>query len=265
VTHYASPIASWERDLDVLTPEGGSFAAWYAPPKPLEAGSRADDRWLGGPIGTAVSPLWSGQGWDWIPFRQGDSLNLALPSWIDAAGHIAGALSQDGTQIWQSDSPWFMWGDVPPERHTYRLDYTATRANGFWQRSTTVQTSWWFPSQRPEADHEVVPLMTARLDVPLSDAATAPAGAQSFPLELGMPDGATPAPATNVRVDVSVDGGASWQPARVRGCRFADGRGTTCQVRVVNPAGTSVSLRLSARDGAGRAIAQTIVDAYAVR
>jgi hypothetical protein len=273
VTHYVSPGPDWERDLDVQTSLGGAVASLYAPPSPVMAGTSTSDTWLGGPVGTAVSPLISAQGWDWTPNRQGNTLFLGLAPWTDAVGHVDsnldigvfhGVLYQDGQDVMDADNPYFLWGDVPAGRHAYRLDYTATRTNGFWERSTSITSSWRFHSQRTAADHVVLPLMTASYDLGLSKLATARPGPERFTLHLGMPAGASLAPATDVRLDVSIDGGASWTPAHVRGCAFAAGVGTSCRVRFVNRADSSVTLRLSARDARGRAFRQTIVDAYAV-
>jgi hypothetical protein len=97
----------------------------------------------------------------------------------------------------------------------------------------------------------------------------APAGPFSFGLVLSMPAGVTAVPVPRPRVEVSWDGGGTWQAAAVSGCATsrADspaGVGTRCAVQVGNHASGAASLRITATDASGRSVRETIADAYAV-
>jgi hypothetical protein len=86
---------------------------------------------------------------------------------------------------------------------------------------------------------------------------TAPAGAQAVGLTIGHQElGATPA-ITSASAAVSFDDGATWQPASVAGS------GGTRSAVFDAPAGSYVSLRVTAHDAAGGSITETIKRAYA--
>ena len=63
VTHYESPVAHWERLVEVQTADGADEGTLDAPPRAVSAGQTIHDRWFGGPITARVSPLTADQGW----------------------------------------------------------------------------------------------------------------------------------------------------------------------------------------------------------
>jgi subtilisin family serine protease len=279
VTHYVSPIAEWERLVEVIDRAGIPEGMMSAPRETLASGATRRDTWFGGPIASNVSPPLAALGWQATPYRQGDSMWLYMPPFTDTAGHVGstifldefdGRLYQDGQLVVeQADDPLGMGYEAPPEAHRYRLVYSTSRRNEFWQRSTATETAWEFTSARTPGDHEVLPLLSVDYELPLSDLGIAPAGAFSFGLALRMPPEVAVAPATRIGVEISWDGGATWAAADLRSCPVAglthnanDGKG--CAVRVRNRAGSSASLRVAATDAAGRSVTQTVVDAYAV-
>jgi hypothetical protein len=112
--------------------------------------------------------------------------------------------------------------------------------------------------------------MDVGFDMALSPMNDAAAGAYAFGLKLSMPMGVTAVPVLAPKLDVSWDGGATWQPADLHGCAAGHVGGsaglvTQCSASVHNRAGGSASLRVSATDTSGRSVVETIVDAYAVR
>ena len=184
VTHYVSPIAEWERTVEVRDANGLIEGFLSAPRHVFAAGSTTRDQWFGGPITSRVAPPTAP--WDYSsPYRQDDYLLLGMPPFVDQAGHqggvlyldeFAGQLFQDGELIAEGDDPLRLQAFVPAERHDYRLVYSNFRHNAFWQRSSRATTEWEFSSQRPEGDHEVTPLLSIDYDLPLSETNTAPGG-----------------------------------------------------------------------------------------
>ncbi len=280
VIRYASPISRWERAVEVQNTTGGALGMLWAPAAAVRAGSVVTDRWFGGPLGTSVSPrIASVYGWEGIPNRQGDTLYLYLPPYTDTGGHAGsplfvgefeGRLYRDGDLAWQADDPLWLWGDVSPGRHDYRLTYRATRQNVFWGRSTDIRTEWRFSSARPRGDHAVIPLITVGYDLPLGAENSAPAGTFAFGLRFGVPRGATAAALRSVTAEISWNGGRTWSRIGLTGCTpgppsAREGAAGACRARVTNRTGQRASLRIRATDRAGRSVSQTVVGAYLVR
>ncbi len=271
VTHYVSPVAEWERTVEVRDSAGFPEGMLWAPKVPVRAGQTIRDRWFGGPVAPNVSPLQTALGWQASPYRQGDYFWLFMPTFTDDAGHsgfpfylgeFEGKLYRDGELMFEGDDPLRLQGEAPPEAHDYRLVYTNRRQNGFWQRSTMSESAWTFSSARTAGDHEVLPLMTVDFDLPLDAHGAARPGPFSFGLAFGMPAEVERKPIARVTVDVSWDGGVTWRPAKLQAC--APKTKQRCIVGLWNPASGSASLRVAATDTAGRSVTQTIVDAYAV-
>ena len=246
VTHYVSQGPEWERDVDVFDGNGFLQASLYAPQKPVAAGTTVRDRWFGGPLAPNASPLLAQFGWQAYPYRQGDFLWLFMPSIMDRDGHTGsaiyldefhGALYRNGELVTEADDPIWLSGWVPPEPADYRLVYTMRRNNAFWQRSTFSQSEWGFHSKRTPGDHAVLPLLSVDLDLPLSTLNTAPADPFSFGVGFRMPLEVAYRPVRDVTVEVSWDGGGTWQAAPLRGCT-----GMGCTVDVNNRTGGAASL-----------------------
>jgi len=281
VTHYVTAAARWDKEAVVADDAlGGAYAAFYSPGRTYAGGSTTQDTWFGGPIGAFSSAAAvQAYGWGVLSNRQGDSLYLQPPLITDAAGHggemlfwdeYEAKLYQAGQLVVDAWDPLMLMGyPAPPQPTRFRLDVDDHRSSVFWQHSTDIHTVWGFTSRTPAGDHAVLPLMDVRYAMPLSDRGTAPAGAFGFGVTLSMPAEVAATPVAAPRVEVSWDGGSGWQPAGLRGCTGtpsgAAGTVTRCQVVVANHAGGTASLRVTARDAAGRTVQQTIVDAYAVR
>src|ERR1700723_1113778 len=83
-------------------------------------------------------------------------------------------------------------------------------------------------------------------------------GAQKLTLTVGHLQLSPDTAIANATVQVSFDGGKTWQNATVTGS------GGTYQASYTAPAGSDVTLRASATDAAGGQITDTITNAYAV-
>ncbi|MFG3556832.1 hypothetical protein ACGGAQ_20845 [Micromonospora sp. NPDC047557] len=106
-----------------------------------------------------------------------------------------------------------------------------------------------------------VPVMAVRSTAALDGQNAAPAGQQfRFPVTVQRQTGAPRATTVGLTLDVSYDGGHTWQPARlVRS-------GNTWTATVDHPAGHGfASLRAFAVDSAGNTVRQTIVNAYRLK
>ena len=278
VTHYVTPNAEWERDVQVKSPSGAVEAEIYAPQMPVVAGTTRADTWFGGPINSSVSPYLATIGLDAQPNRQGNSMYLGMPEWTDSAGHEAsdlyldefdGKLFQDGQLVMEADQSPFLWGDFASAPHQYRLVYATARDNPFWRQSTAGRTAWGFVSHRTSG-LTVLPLMVVNYRMPLSGVNVAKAGPYSFGVRFGMPAGVVATPTSKVAVSISWDGGATWTRTPLSGCwvkpqHNGTGKDSGCTASVTNHAHGSATVRVSATDKAGRTIDQTVVNAYSVR
>jgi hypothetical protein len=214
--------------------------------------------------------------WQKQPNRQGDTMLLNMPVGTDSDGHVStvffsdefdGRLYMDNQLIMQGNDPLFMWGDVPAEAHSYRLVFSKTLQNGFWQRSTPARTTWRFTSQHA-ADHAVLPLITVNYGMALSATNTAEPGTFTFPVTFGMPLQVTARPVKQLSVSLSWNGGKAWTRVPAS-CSYGPqsngtGKDTTCTVTVNNVSGGSASLKVDATDTAGRSVTQVITNAYGV-
>jgi hypothetical protein len=152
---------------------------------------------------------------------------------------------------------------------TFRLTLTADRADKPYVLSTRTSTVWTWRSvhesgnrlpsgwicQNNTTDCTSQPLMTLDYDVAsLGANGVAPAGAQVIKVSVGHQQLSAGSATRNMTAQFSVDGGSTWQPATVKGS----------EVSFSAPAGTKVSLRVSATDSSGSAITETIDNAYAI-
>ncbi|MEU4566881.1 S8 family serine peptidase [Micromonospora sp. NPDC023956] len=249
----------------------------------LETGERPDDGWLEGRTVLISEPVAHRPGrpyrdeWNGAPFgpglaapgtgvvRYGDTLVVDIPLHNDARGHTGYSaadaqrtvLYRDGQPV--GESPYAGSGAfvVPPEPAEYRVEVFAAR--GFTDQSTEVAGSWTFRSGHVPGDTPVgQPLMAVRFAPALADGGTAPAGqVRTIPVTVERPPGTPAATVTALTVDVSYDGGARWQPTRLR----KQGAGWVAVVR--HPSGPGwVSLRASATGSDGSVVTQRIIQAY---
>ncbi|MBM0232701.1 S8 family serine peptidase [Micromonospora sp. STR1_7] len=269
VEHYNTRGLRWSSELTfgVPTEEGwvDTKAVLVAEPKAYRAGRHTRESWNSAPYGPSFpAPRWPGQG----VTRLGDEIQVDVPLHSDAEGHAGGSVSdaartalyRDGVLVDELADPGYGQFTVPPGAANYRLEVSSKRS--FTDLSTEVSAAWTFRSGHvPGDDYRQLPVSAIRFTPPLGRDNAAPAGRSLvIPVQVQRQPGAPGSRLTGLTVDVSYDGGRSWQPARVR----HGGQGWTATVR--HPAGPGyASLRATARDAAGNTVTQRIIQAYRLR
>ncbi|MEV4120902.1 S8 family serine peptidase [Micromonospora sp. NPDC049645] len=269
VEHYNTRGVRWSSEtmFGVPTEEGwlDGKAALSADPTAYRPGRHTRESWNSAPYGPSFpTPRWPGQG----VTRLGDDIQVDVPLHGDAQGHAGGsvhdsartALYREGKLVGESSEAGFGQFTVPPGNAGYRLEVSSKRS--FTDLSTEVSTAWTFRSRRVAGDdYHALPVSAIRFTPAVNgDNAAAAGRSLVIPVQVRRQPGAAESRVTKLTVDVSYDGGRSWQPARVR----HGGHGWTATVR--HPAGPGhASLRATAWDAAGNTVTQRIIQAYRLR
>ncbi|TBL31040.1 peptidase S8 [Verrucosispora sp. SN26_14.1] len=269
VEYYNTKGIRWNGDLTFGVPSDDGWpvgvAFLFSDPTAYRAGKKYQDTWNSAPYGPSFAvPQWPGEGLT----RRGDVISLAVPLHGDAAGHHGASVADTSrTALYRNgklvgESPDNGWGDfeVPAGTATYRMETSVKRS--FTDLSTEVAAAWTFRSRHVRGDDPVaLPASAIRFTPRLDGAHTAPAG-RSFviPVQVQRQPGAPSARTTSVTVEVSYDGGRTWQRARVKKA------GSGWKATVQHPKGTGhVSLRAAARDSGGNTVTQRIIQAYRLK
>lgn len=195
--------------------------------------------------------------------RSGDRLQLRVPSFVDAAGHVevGGASSsarfyRDGELV-ESLPNARQALDVSADEAEYRLELDVSRDDAEWQLGTRTSTAWTFRSGRPDEGATVpLPMLQVVYDVPTDDDGHATRRRHAVSLQVTDQLGEV-RPRATLQAEASFDDGANWRPLSVR----RDENGFSAVV----PAGSEpVTLRVTAVDGS-TSVTQEVVRAYARR
>ncbi|WP_049563570.1 S8 family peptidase [Nonomuraea sp. SBT364] len=273
-TEYFGPAddrVTWKRDI---TNEGLLLHSYDR----FARGER-DERWFKAPLtpGAANVPARYPSGVPCVLCRDGDRF-IPAEVWLDSDARHFGSTSSvtSAPKLWVDGREIAVQGryprtfTVPDGGGDYRLESVDTSGRTL---SSEVSTAWRFASAPPKGTPRsyacafgtscaVQPALLPSYDLPLDLLNRAPAGRPfTFEVEAGAHASIRHAPhVKDVKVEFSADDGLTWQPARVQrrgGDRF--------RVTLVNPAAGFVSLRLTAGDGKGGAVTQTIKRAYGLR
>ncbi|RSM47485.1 peptidase S8 [Actinoplanes sp. ATCC 53533] len=221
------------------------------------AGRHYTDRWNAGVFGPYL-------------FRpdhaavHGDRLWFGAPLFTDQENHRAGSRSdrastevfRDGRSLGGSAGGQ-LTVTVPPGRAAYRVHNVSERASMF-PMSSKVDVTWSFTAEAGSAAPVPLPLWVVRYFPAVDETNRLPgSGVLRVPVSVeSQPEAEVGAPA-RLTVDVSADGGATWQPARVSS---GGPRGYVAEIS--RPAGAdSLALRARFADDRGNAVDQTIHDA----
>ncbi|MDB1087031.1 S8 family serine peptidase [Streptomyces sp. ACA25] len=196
--------------------------------------------------------------------RAGDTLKGWLTPFADGSGHRGGSVYDSAETVLYRNGEVhatsaevldFVEFEVPEDAADYRLETTISRAgSGTATVTSEVTASYSFRSESVTGT-EPLPAAAVRYAPELDLASTSPALTRvDIPVTVEQP--ATEDEPAELRVEVSYDSGASWQPAEL----------TDGLLVVDNPAaGGSVSLRAEVEDSLGNLTVQTIIDAYRTR
>ncbi|HEX6352854.1 S8 family serine peptidase [Actinophytocola sp.] len=178
-----------------------------------------------------------------------------------AAGNQELRLYRDGVELPRVGvSSYF---DTPPEPALFRLDHTSAPDQARLPIGRRTATSWTFPSQAGEAPRLLSVHYQPRTDTLGRLDSWRPL---MFDLRVVSTTSATDAltvEKATLRFWVSTDHGERWHKATVQPCR--DGTFTAAVPGLVPRPGQTVSVRAEATAAQGRAVTQTIIDAYPVR
>ncbi|MET8042970.1 S8 family serine peptidase [Micromonospora sp. NPDC005215] len=269
VEHYNTRGVRWSSELTFWAPVEEWWTEFRAglttEPRAYRPGRHTRESWGSAPYGPSFpTPRWPGQG----VTRLGDDIQVDVQLYGDAEGHPGGsfvdtartALYRNGVLVGESPDAGFGEFAVPPGAAAYRLEVSAKRS--FTDLSTEVSTAWTFRSRHvPGADYRRLPVSAIRFTPPLDADNTARAGRSLvIPVQVKRQPGVAGSRLTKLTVDVSYDGGRTWQAAQVR----HGGHGWTATVK--HPAGAGhASLRATARDAAGTTVTERIIQAYRLR
>ena len=166
---------------------------------------------------------------------------------------------------------------VPAGTHQLRIDYNTTRSSPDLTLSTSAATSWtvstaapagalprgWYCDFSNHTNCTVLPLLTADYALPVNMLGQLPSGPVSAGIDVSHLAGATDVAVTSLSLQVSFNGGASWQNATVA----SQGSGRYA-VSFTVPAAAATdgfgALKLHATDAYGGSLSQTIQHAFAV-
>ncbi|MEV5963281.1 S8 family peptidase [Kribbella sp. NPDC051952] len=231
-------------------------------PKKFRAGRTYSERW-----GAAVANTGFGLGDG--STRKGNELTIFMFPVSDQDGHAGTAIStdsestrlyRDGELLANSDAAGQLWIEkAPAEKASYRLEVSMRRAQ--LQLASRVEHVWTFTSQDTGKATEVLPLREIEFR-PVVDGQNSVERktVSTLPFAVVHQPGAKVAGIRSVSVQVSGDGGRTWQSAIV----VPKGDGTYAAV-FKTPAAKVISLRSSVADRAGTTATQTVFGAYRIR
>ncbi len=201
--------------------------------------------------------------------RYGNLFDARFGLYDDAAGHsgwgmdtkAATRLYRDGVLVAETVLPGNLGRgvEVKAGKASYRLESEVVR-NAAARRSTQVKAVWTFASDTASAEGENLPLWSVGFQPAVDSSNDVRRTAiTKLPFTLTPQPGATVGKVGKPVVELSGDGGTTWQRATVVTQRNG------FVAIAATPPGATVSLRARATDSAGNAIEQTVLDAYGLR
>ncbi|WP_407663077.1 S8 family serine peptidase [Micromonospora radicis] len=264
VEYFNTNSGSWHGFLLFGVPAEEGRLDWVADlssdATTYQAGRTYQDTWNRGPYGPSFpAPRTSDDG----IIRWGNYLSFSVPLHSDAARHTGGtvldtvrtALYRNGKLV--SEYPFGVgsW-ELPDGNATYRIE--SSMRQSFTSLSTEVSASWTFQSRNVGNRYVRQPASVIRFTPSLDDGNAAPAGRPFvIPIQVQRQTGTAAAKTVSLTVEVSYDGGTTWQQATVKKA----GRDWSATLQHPNGAG-HVSLRATAKDSAGNTVTQRITKAY---
>ncbi|WP_162801954.1 S8 family serine peptidase [Ornithinimicrobium murale] len=233
-----------------------------------EPGSTTSESWFAAVVQPRI-----GEGY-WGPNRQGDMLQVNLPSWAGdepthtgGMGHFTGEDDQtirwyQGETLLEESVGWqSSWIDsVPAERTQFRVTNDVGR-DASWGTSPSSSTEWTFWSELPEDWTNLLPFVQVDFEVETDlggTAVTAPEDTIGL-TAWHLPGTAGAGEIASGTLEISYDHGATWEEL------LLTGEPGDWSAAVTYPEGAeTASLRATAEDSEGNSISQEVIDAYLI-
>ncbi|NGO74133.1 S8 family serine peptidase [Streptomyces sp. YC504] len=258
----------WQR---VVLP--GNGATMTSMVRPYAPGKTVTEEWFK-PVQRPTSPVdVHAPGTGMTPSRNDQEMMVQIPVWASPDGHFYEGSSQapgdvdefrvyrDGELVGTAPYPYASITGLPAQSARYRFELDAKRTQPWWQASTETHTAWTFNSAKPaDVEWHTLPLLHTDYDLAgvQLDSSVAPLVDRKLTVSFRNADG-TDSPLTKSSVEVSYDGGKTWQRPNAE----TTARAATVHLRA--PRGAhSVSLRVKGENAAGSTIEQTVIDAVRV-
>ncbi|MGW2221728.1 S8 family peptidase [Nonomuraea sp. NPDC001684] len=216
-------------------------------PRTYQPGTRISESWHAPVVRPAIP------GWLKPSTREGDTLEIRVPEFVDSSGHVSRAgvdndtasarFFRNGTLVAERDAAWGAFPAAPQEA-AYRLELSTRRTSEEWTTAIATETAWTF---RSKPGDRVLPLLQVDYDV-------RPERPGLVGFAVRHQEGVTGARAKDLKLELSYDDGATWrrQPVIPLG-------GGRYDAIVLRP---HPSLRVTATDSAGNTVQQTVIRAY---
>ncbi|MFG1604179.1 S8 family serine peptidase [Actinoplanes sp. NPDC049265] len=252
------PAMRWELETQIGSMDEMGFMNgpfWRDTPRVHRAGERKHQVWGAAPWGVAFNSRYQ-----WLA-RRGGTINAVIPQSADGAGHpgfdndaeMTSRIYRDGELIGDYEGSATGADGLPDAESTYRIEQTVT-SPGYAGLSTSRSVAFTFRSAKPAGDEwATLPVFAVRYQPSVDASNSVPGGPGVLPLWAQDQTGAKVA-VRALAADVSFDDGKTWRKLPV---------GPGGLAHVTYPKGKGyVSLRLSAADGKGSSVAQTVIRAY---
>ncbi|MFB6723782.1 S8 family serine peptidase, partial [Kribbella sp. NPDC056345] len=260
----AGPIA-WSSEVSTSIGRGESAPRKYRP------GEQAAQRWMA-PV--LVSGFEEGRAWNGgsVGWTEDGALAVQISPLVHRNEFTPAMYStelaeliveRNGVQVATSDTTDIWIPDLPIDAAKFRASLTTRRSpDNARKYSSQIRSTWTWTSQGGRS--EIMPVITADLDLPTADQlGRVPAG-QPVPLTFGLrhQTGAVRSPFVTANLEISYDG-TSW--AKVPLTPTGAGQYTAKITHPAAMAGKSPSLRLVATDADGNSLEQQITEAYGLK
>ncbi|AUH45252.1 S8 family peptidase [Streptomyces sp. CMB-StM0423] len=257
----ASPDVAWRH---CVVGPAVARANLCTPTSAYEPGERPDPVWFGAPAPAVIAGLHDGDELV-LPVSLSDGEHQGSVWNTPTAGNESLRLFHDGKEI--PARPGTAYFPVTSEPATYRLEHTSRPDRDALPIGSETRTSWTFPARGP-ADPLVGQERVRLLGVDYAPRTDRDGAVPAHrPLTVGLRLTSTAGPEDAIRTErgsvrfwASTDGGERWHEALVVPGR--DGELTALVPQVRPRPGQEVSVRVRGTAAEGRAIEQTIIDAY---
>ncbi|NUS05262.1 MAG: S8 family serine peptidase [Nonomuraea sp.] len=216
-------------------------------PRTYRPGTRTGESWHA-PVVRPAIPAWIEPS-----TREGDTMEIRIPEFVDSSGHASRAgvdndtasarFFRDGTLVAERDAAWGVF-PASPQEAAYRLELSTKRTSDEWTTATATETTWTF---RSKPGDRVLPLLQVDYDV-------RPERPGLVGFAVRHQEGVSGARAKELKLELSYDDGATWREQRV--ISLGGGRYSALVLR------PHPSLRVTAADSAGNTVEQTVIRAY---